>query len=442
MVFDTLIRNARVVTSAKDEVADVGILRGKIAEIGSLGASSANAEIDAKGLALMGGVIDTQVHFREPGLEHKEDIESGTRAAIMGGVTSILEMPNTHPTTTSEEALRDKLSRAEGRAWCDYGFFVGASTDNINELARLENLPGVPGVKIFVGSSTGSLLVEDEEHLRQVLRNGRKRCPVHAEDEQRNRERKSLISAMPHVREHPFLRDAESARMATARMIRLAEEAGRPLHVLHVTTAEEPLLIADAKRRGLDVTAEITPQHLWFTAPECYDRLGTLAQMNPPIRSKEHTDALWAALAAGVFDVFGSDHAPHTLAEKQQPYPASPSGMPGVQTMLPVLLTFVAQGKIGLRQVIRMACENPALLYGMAGKGKLEPGFDADLLLVDLERTYRFERDMVQSKCGWSPYEGETFTGAIEHVFLRGEHVVQQAQRLAPPRGEVLTFLP
>ena len=439
-MFDTIIRNARVVTSTVDEVADVGIRDGKIAQIGSLGRDSAPFELEAAGLVLLGGVIDTQVHFREPGLEHKEDLESGTRAALMGGVTSILEMPNTNPTTTSEEALLDKLHRAEGRAWCDYGFFVGASTENIEELARLENLPGVPGVKIFVGSSTGSLLVEKEEHLRRVLLNGKKPCPVHAEDEQRNRERKALLSESPHPREHPFLRDEESARMATERMIRLAEETGRPLHVLHVTTLQEPMLIAAAKKRGSKVTAEVTPQHLWFSAPECYERLDTLAQMNPPIRTREHTEALWRALHEGVFDVFGSDHAPHTLEEKAQPYPSSPSGMPGVQTMLPVLLTFVAQGRLSLQTLSRMACETPARLYNMIGKGGIQEGNDADMVLVDLAKSYTFERSMVESKSGWSPYEGENLTGSIEHVFLRGNHVVNSGSLVPPPQGSMLKF--
>jgi dihydroorotase len=388
----------------------------------------------------MSGVIDTQVHFREPGLEHKEDLESGTRAAITGGVTAILEMPNTNPTTTTEAALLDKLERANGRAWCDYGFFIGAATDNIGQLAKLESLPGVPGVKIFVGSSTGSLLVDNDEDLRGVFRNGRKRCPVHAEDEARNRERKSLISAHPHPREHPFLRDEESARIATERIIRLAGEAARPVHILHVTTLQEPILIAAAKDRGQDVTAEVTPQHLYFSGPECYEKLGTLAQMNPPIRSREHTDALWRALAEGVFDVFGSDHAPHTLAEKARPYPESPSGMPGVQTMLPVLLTFAAQGRISLSLISEMACEKPAQLYGMLGKGKLDLGFDADLVLVDPARSYTFERSMVQSKCGWSPYEGDRLTGAIEHVFLRGRHVVNEGGLTGSPAGEMLHF--
>jgi dihydroorotase len=435
-----VIRGAMATDSVRSSEADVGIVDGRIAAIGSLGSEHAATVVEARGLTLIPGLIDTQVHFREPGLEHKEDLESGTRAALMGGVTSVLEMPNTQPSTTSAEALADKVRRASGRAWCHFGFFVGASTDNIAELGALEELPGTPGIKIFMGSSTGSLLVADDEHLRAVLSACKRRCPIHAEDEPRNRDRKSLISANPHPREHPFLRDAESARLATERILRLSGETRHPVHILHVSTADEPPMIAEAKRRGLGTTAEVTPQHLYFFGPDCYERLGTLVQMNPPIRSKEHQEGLWRALGEGVFDVFGSDHAPHTLAEKSQPYPASPSGMPGVQTMLPVLLTFAAQGRLDIQTIVRMACENPAKLYGIRGKGRLEVGFDADLVLIDPSRRYVFERSMVESKCGWSPYEGETLTGSVEHVFVNGRHAVRDGERIAPPAGRMLEF--
>ncbi len=438
--FDRIIRNGQVTTSTSIAVGDVGIISGKIAAIGDLSHDSAAEIIDATNLLVMPGVIDTQVHFREPGLEHKEDLESGSRAALMGGVTGILEMPNTNPTTTTREALEDKLNRAAGRAWCHYGFFVGASTDNVSELRELESLPGTPGIKIFMGSSTGTLLVGKDEELREVLLAGNKRCPIHAEDEPRNTECKSLISANPHAREHPFLRDAESARLATERILRLSHETGRPVHILHISTALEPPMIAEAKRQGLGTTAEVTPQHLFFNAPDCYDRLGTLAQMNPPIRSQEHREGLWKALSEGVFDVFGSDHAPHTLEEKALPYPKSPSGMPGVQTMLSVLLTFVHQGRLDLQTMIKMACETPADLYGMQGKGRLEVGYDADIVLVDQHRTQVFERSMVESKSGWSPYEGESLTGWVEHVILGGELAVRSGERVGKPAGQMLNF--
>lgn len=439
MSFDLIIRNALLTTSEHEELGDLGIKDGKIAEIGTVSGSSGR-EIDAKGLTLIPGLIDTQVHFREPGLEHKEDLESGTRAAILGGVTSIFEMPNTNPNTTSEETLKDKLQRASGRAWCDYSFFVGASTDNIAELSSLENLPGSPGIKIFMGSSTGTLLVGDDDHLRQVLRSGKRRTPIHAEDEPRNKERKALISDHPHPREHPFLRDAESARLATQRILALSEETSRPVHVLHVSTLDELPLLKAAKEKGLNTTCEVTPQHLWFHAPDCYDRLGTLAQMNPPLRSTEHQVALHQAVKDGLFDVFGSDHAPHTLDEKAQPYPHSPSGMPGVQTMLSALLTLANGGLMDIKTLVRMACENPARIYGVKNKGFLKVGYDADLVLIDPKKEATFERSMVASKCGWSPYEGETFNGWPIHTFLRGTQIVADQALVGTQIGTPVEF--
>lgn len=440
MHFDVLLRNGTITTSTIATTGDVGILDGKLAAIGDLGHSTAQEVIDATHLCVMPGLIDTQVHFREPGLEHKEDLESGTRAALHGGVTSILEMPNTNPTTSSAATLTDKLIRARGRAWCHYGFFVGATTENAEELSLLERLPGTPGVKIFMGSSTGSLLVAEDEDLRKVLRSIQKRCPVHAEDEARNRERKALISDSPHAREHPFLRDAESAKIATGRILRLSKETDQPVHILHVSTREEPGMIAQAKNLGLRTTAEVTPQHLFFWAPDCYERLGAFTQMNPPIRSEEHRKVLWQALEEGVFDVFGSDHAPHTLEEKAQPYPKSPSGMPGVQTLLPVLLTFVEQGRLSLSRVVQMACERPAELYGIRNKGCLEVGYDADVVIVDTKRSQIFERSMVQSKCGWSPYEGEMLTGWVEHVIVGGAVAIRGGERVGAPNGRMLRF--
>jgi dihydroorotase len=438
--FDTLIRQATVCTSTKEQISDVGISDGKIAAIGDLGSAVAENILDARHLHLLPGGIDTQVHFREPGLTHKEDIESGTRCAIHGGITSILEMPNTNPNTTSAERLQEKLDIGAATAWCHYGFFIGASTENADQLAELERLPGTPGVKIFMGSSTGSLLVSDDDDLRRVLRSGRKRCAIHAEDEPRNRERKALISQNPHPREHPFLRDATSALLATQRILRLSEETGRPVHVLHISTMDEIPVIEDAKKRGIGTTMEVLPQHIYFSAPECYARLGSLAQMNPPIRSEEHRQGILAAVQRGSFDIFGSDHAPHTLEEKAQTYPASPSGMPGVQTLLPVLLTMVNRGWFPLSTVVRMLCENPAKLYGIQGKGHLEVGYDADLVLVDLKQEKVVNKQMLQTKCGWSPYEGDTLTGWPTHVFLNGSLVVENDERLPQRHARQLVF--
>ena len=440
MPFDLVICGATVISSSGSELVDVAVSNGKIEGIGDFAKVDAAEIVDASGLFLMPGAIDTQVHFREPGLTQKEDIASGSLAAICGGVTGFLEMPNTKPETTNPFALADKISRATGRSWSNFGFFVGASPTNAEMLGEYEVLPGTPGIKIFVGSSTGDLLVDKEEDLLRVLQHGHKRVAVHSEDEQRNRERKALISANPHANEHPFLRDAESAVMSTKRLIRLCEETGRPVHILHISTADELPLIADAKRRWLPITCEVTPQHLWFAAPECYEKLGSKAQMNPPLRSVEHREALWRALDSGLFDVFGSDHAPHTVEEKSLPYPQSPSGMPGVETILPVLLTFAAQGRITYETIVRMFCEVPASLYSIEGKGRIEVGLDADLVLVDPLRRYTVDQSVLHSKCGWSPYDGEEFIGSIQSVYLAGKLASFEGEPVGEPMGQWWRF--
>lgn len=441
MHFDLLIRGGEVATSRGSFLADIGVTGSRIAAVGDLRSSTADEVLEIRGLTVLPGVIDTQVHFREPGFEHKEDIESGTRAAIMGGVTTIFEMPNTQPPTTTAEALADKLARARGRAWCDYAFFVGASPENVEQLPLLEEAEGTPGVKIFMGSSTGSLLVEDDATLRRVLSRGQRRCAVHAEDEPRLRERKGLIGEGATAHDHPFVRDAESARLATERLLRLAEETGRPVHILHLSTADELPMILHARQKGLDVTCEITPQHFTFDAPRCYDCLGTLAQMNPPIRGREHRMALWHAVRHGLIDVMGSDHAPHTREEKSRPYPQSPSGMPGVQTMLPIMLGWVHLGELSLERLVRLLCERPAEIYGIAGKGRIAPGYDADLAIVDRACTWTIEASWLQSKCGWSPFEGAVVTGKPVHTVLRGRLAVRDGALLGPPRGEPVRFV-
>lgn len=441
MRFELLVRGGEVASSRGVYPADVGVVGGRIAAVGALGGAEAEDVLDARGLAVLPGVIDTQVHFREPGMEHKEDLESGSRSALEGGVTTVFEMPNTAPPTTTRAALDDKLRRAEGRMWCNYAFFVGASPENVVELASLEELPGVPGVKIFMGSSTGSLLVADQGTLLDVLRSGRRRCAVHAEDHALLEERKRLLPPAPSVSEHPIVRDAECALRATKRLLAAAEETLRPVHVLHVSTADELPLLRSAKRRGLDVSAEVTPQHLWFAAPEVYQRLGTLAQMNPPIRSSLHRDALRKAVRDGLFDVFGSDHAPHTLEEKARPYPESPSGMPGVQTLVPALLTLgFREGLCSLERFVAMACENPARLYRLVGKGHVEVGYDADLTIVDLRSCRVVERGRVASKCGWSPFEGEKLLGWPVHVVVGGKVRLREGVVVGSPSGAPCRF--
>ncbi|HSR71467.1 MAG TPA: dihydroorotase, partial [Kiloniellales bacterium] len=334
--------------------------------------------------------------------------------------------------------LDDKLARARGRAWVDHAFFVGAAEENAEALDALERRPGCCGVKIFMGSSTGSLLVEDDEALLTVLRSGSRRVAVHAEDEFRLRERLALVRGGAEVSMHPEWRDAETARLATERLMGLARRAGRRVHVLHVSTADEiPLLAAN---RDL-ATMETTPQHLTLAAPECYERFGTKAQMNPPIRGREHRDALWRAVAQGVVDVIGSDHAPHSLEEKAKPYPTSPSGMPGVQTLLPLMLDHVSAGRLSLERLVDLTSAGPARIYGIAGKGRLAVGYDADVTLVDLAARREITADWLASKCGWSPFAGMQVTGWPVATVIRGRAVMREGELLGEPAGEPLRFL-
>lgn len=436
--FDLLVTGGTCVTPAGTFVADVGVRGGRIVAIGALASHPAAERIDARGLHVLPGVIDSQVHFREPGLEHKEDLATGTASACLGGVTTILEMPNTNPSTTTAEALADKVARAAGRVRAHVGFFVGAAEENADDLARLEVLPGAAGIKIFMGSSTGSLLVDDEGVLGRALRSGRRRVAIHAEDEARLRARKAIAEgSQGNAALHPVWRDAESARLATERLLRVARAAKRRVHVLHVTTADEMEMLAECKDIA---TVEVTPQHLTLASPECYERLGTFAQMNPPIREEHHRAALWRALDQGVVDVIGSDHAPHTRAEKEKTYPASPSGMPGVQTLLPLMLDHVHAGRLSLTRLVDLVCHGPARIYGIARKGRLSVGCDADLTLVDLERRTTLTHAAMASRCGWTPFDGMTVTGFPVMTVLRGRVAMREGELVGDPGGEIVRF--
>ena len=354
--FDLVFKGGTVVNHDGAGAADIGVRGGRIAEIGSIGEGMAGETIDASGLHILPGVIDTQVHFREPGLEHKEDLASGSRSAVLGGVTAVFEMPNTRPPTTSAEALAAKVRAATGRMHCDFAFYVGATRDNVDRLAELELQPGAAGVKVFLGSSTGDLLVDDEETLARILATTKRRAAFHSEDEARLRERISL-QREGDSSSHSEWRDAEAALAATTRLLRLASAAGKRVHVLHVSTGEEMALLALHK----DIASvEVTPQHLTLATPDAYEILGTKAQMNPPLRDRYHRERLWWGLERGVVDVLGSDHAPHTLEEKSKSYPATPSGMPGVQTLVPVMLDHVNAGRLSLCPLRRSDERGPA----------------------------------------------------------------------------------
>jgi len=419
---DLALRGGLAVTPGGIRRVDLGIRDGRIAALGKV--EPAAEEWDCRHLQVLPGIIDTQVHFREPGLEHKEDLETGTKGAALGGVTAVFEMPNTKPNTDNAERLADKVARGRDHAWVDFAFFLGATNDNAETLAPLEHNEGCAGVKVFMGASTGTLLVWQDEVLEEVLRNGRRRVAIHAEDEERLRERKDL--AQGHPRTHPIWRDELSALRATQRLVTLARKTGRPVHVLHVSTAEE----ADFLRYQKDVvTMEVTPQHLTLT-DEAYERLGTFAQMNPPIRAERHRDALWRAIDEGVVDVIGSDHAPHTREEKARPYPASPSGMPGVQTLLPLMLDHVNAGRLSLQRLVDLLCHGPQRIYGISGKGRLAVGYDADITLVDLKQR-RVVRDQdMATRVGWTPFAGMELQGWPVATIVRGVQVMRDGQLL------------
>ena len=434
--FDLILKNGLVVNHDGEGARDVGVKGGKIAEIGSLSGASAGEVIDCAGLHVLPGVIDTQVHFREPGPTHKEDLESGGRAAVLGGITAVFEMPNTNPLTTTPEAIADKLSRAKGRMQCDHAFYVGATHENARHLPELEMLPGVCGVKIFMGASTGDLLVPDDDGVREVLRHGRRRVAIHSEDEFMLREGKARAREGDWT-SHPEVRSAEAAVSSTKRLLRLAYETRRRIHVLHVSTADEIPLLAAAKDIA---TAEATPQHLTLEAPECYERLKGFAQMNPPVRDARHRAGLWHGVGQGVIDVIGSDHAPHSREEKAKPYPASPSGMPGVQTLLPIMLDHVAEGRLTLMRLIDLVCHGPNRIFGIAGKGRLAVGYDADFTLVDMKARHTITDEEGASKCGWTPFAGMTVKGFPKGTIIRGRRVMWEGAITGPATGAPMRF--
>jgi dihydroorotase len=435
--FDTILKNGTVVNQDGEGVRDIGIRNGRIAAIGSLGAASAAEVIDCKGLHILPGVIDTQVHFREPGLEQKEDLETGSRSAVMGGVTGVFEMPNTNPLTIDEATFTDKVKRGHHRMHCDYAFFIGGTRENVQDLPELERAPGCAGVKVFIGSSTGALLVEDDDSLRRIFQVIKRRAAFHAEDEYRLNERKNL-RIEGDTRSHPVWRDETAALMATQRLVNLARETGKRIHVLHISTKEE----IDYLRNHKDVAScEATPHHLTLVAPECYERLGTLTQMNPPVRDASHRDGIWNGIAQGIIDVLGSDHAPHTLEEKQKVYPASPSGMTGVQTLVPLMLDHVNAGRLSLARFVDLSSAGPARLYNIAMKGRIAAGYDADFTIVDMKRTETITNDWVASKAGWTPYDGVKVTGWPVGTFVRGRKVMWQGELVTPSQGETVKFL-
>ena len=435
--FDLLIRGGTLVNHDGIGSGDVGVRDGRIAAMGDLATASAGQVVDATGLHVLPGIIDSQVHFREPGLEWKDDLKHGADAAVLGGVCTVFEMPNTEPPTTTVAMLEDKITRATGRMSCDFAFYAGGTHDNVAELVEMERRVGCAGVKVFMGASTGSLLVADDEGVTRIIQAIRRRAAFHSEDEFRLAERRPL--ARPgDWSSHPEVRDVEAAVSSTNRLLRIARAAGKRIHVLHISTAEEMEILKHNK----DIASvEVLPNHLTLAAPDCYDRLQGKAQQNPPIRDARHRDALWAALRAGVVDVIGSDHAPHTLDEKARPYPASPSGTPGVQTMVPVMLDHVAQGRLSLERLVDLLCHGPQRVFGLADKGRMAVGWHGDFTLVDLRARRTITDDWIVSKSPWTPFHGMEVTGWPVATIVRGRVVMRDGEILEPGGGQPARFL-
>ena len=434
--FDCILKGGTLVNHDGTGTRDIGIKAGRIAALGSFHADQAGEMVDCTGLHILPGVIDTQVHFREPGLTHKEDLDSGSLAAGMGGVTAGFEMPNTHPLTTSAETLADKVRRAQHRMHCDFAFWVGGTRDNVADIPDLERLPGAAGIKVFMGSSTGALLVEDDEGVSTILAKTRRRAAFHSEDEFRLRERMGL-RVVDDPASHPVWRDEIAALQCTQRLVRIARQTRARIHVLHVSTGEEIQFLKNHK----DIAScEVTPHHLTLSADD-YPRLGTLLQMNPPVRSALHRDQIWYGVGQGIADILGSDHAPHTLEEKARPYPASPSGMTGVQTLVPVMLHHVHKGRLRLERFVDMTSAGPARLFQIAGKGRVAAGYDADFTIVDLKRTEIIRNKWIASRCGWTPYDGKRVTGWPVGTIVRGRRIMWDGALVARAGGEAVRFM-
>jgi dihydroorotase len=433
--YSLIIKNGSCYVKGKLEKTDIALVDNKIKKIGKIEAND-NKVLDASGKLVLPGIIDTQTHFREPGSTDREDLESGSRAAVLGGVTSVFEMPNTNPPTSNLIEFDKKLNLAKNRMHCNYAFYFGATPENVDQLSRLKDLKGCCGVKLFAGSSTGKLLVDKEADIEKVISQSDKIVSIHSEDEEILNLRKKFIKEGD-VHSHPEWRNTESAISSTRRVVKIAERYNKQIHVLHVTTKEEVDFLAMHKK---NVTFEITPQHLTLYAPDCYDKLGTFAQMNPPIRNKEHYDRLWVAVKNSVVDVLGSDHAPHSKEDKKKKYPASPSGMPGVQTILPIMLNHINNEKLSLEQLIKLMCENPCKIFGIKNKGYIKEDFDADITIVDMNKEQTIKDELIASKCGWTPFNNFTVKGFPVATIVNGKIVMSNGKVNIEGSGQPLNF--
>ena len=435
-MLDLIIKNGDCFIDGKLEKKEIGIADGKITQIEDSIKESSKDTLDANELIVLPGCIDTQVHFREPGSTDTEDLNSGSKAAVAGGITGVFEMPNTNPPTANEEEFQKKLNLAKDRMFCNYAFYFGATPSNQAELSKLKNLEGCCGVKLFAGSSTGNLLVHKEEDIEKVFEHTSKVVSVHSEDEDILNQRKKLREK-GNVLTHQVWRNEETAMSSTRRIVKIAKRLNKKAHILHVTTKEEVDFLSQHKG---NITFEITPQHLTLYSPDCYQKLGTYAQMNPPIRDKSHYDRLWYAVRNNYNDTIGSDHAPHLKANKDKEYPNSPSGMPGVQTLLPVMLNHINDGKLKLDQLVKFLCENPVKIFGIKNKGYIKKDFDADFTIIDLNKKIEIKNENIESKCKWSPFNGYIFKGTPVATIINGEIKMKDGKILGSPSGKPIMF--
>ncbi|MBE7212225.1 MAG: dihydroorotase, partial [Gluconacetobacter diazotrophicus] len=416
---------------------DIGVRDGRIAALGVPAGAPAADELDLSGLHVLPGLIDAHVHLRDPGNPAIESIATGTRAALLGGISTVFDMPNTAPPAIDAAALAAKRATVECDSHTDFGLYVGATRGNTPDLAALEAEPGVCAIKVFAGSSTGDLMIEDDPGIEAVLRSGRRRVAFHSEDEYRLRERRSLFSAGMPYETHRIWRDEEAAFLGTRRIAALAERTGRPIHILHVSTAEELDYLRE--RRAVS-TVEVLVNHLTQVAPDCYERLGGLAVMNPPIRDRRHLDASWAAIADGTVDVVSSDHAPHPLDAKRRLWPDCPAGLTGVQTVVPIMLDHVSAGRLSLSRLADLMAAGPARVYGAPTKGRIAAGFDADFTVVDMGRRREITDDWIATPCGWTPFAGTVVRGWPVMTILRGRIAMRDDEIQGPPAGRLVRF--
>ncbi len=434
--YDLILKGGQVVMPWGVEAADLAIAGGRVAAIGDLRTAEAARVVDCKGLHLLPGLIDPHVHLRDPGDPKVETIATGTKAAVLGGLATVFDMPNTAPAITDTARLDAKRAGLAGVAWCDVGLYVGATKSNIAALAELEHQPNVCAIKVFAGSSTGDLLVEDDASLEAVMRSGRRRICYHSEDEYRLQARKPMFTpGMPH-RNHMEWRDVETALLGTRRLMAIARRTNRPAHILHVSTAEELDYISAFRDIA---TCEVLLNHLTQT-DEAYDRLKGFAVMNPPIRDARHLEAAWAAVRDGRVDCVGSDHAPHSRAAKERPWPDTAAGLTGIQTIVPLMLDHVSAGRLSLSHLADLMGTGPARVYGALNKGRLAVGYDGDVTVVDMKRQRTIEDSWIVSPCGWTPFAGHRCTGWPVMTIVRGHVVMRDDEALGAPVGAPVAF--